>query len=78
MWIPTPFYERIPQFMLLVGVIFISSAVYLGFAYPMSQFYFGVGVACCFWGLVVFALRRHYRTHKDQDTSDSTDEVEPL
>ena len=67
MWIPTPLYERIPQFMLLAGVIFISSALYLGFAYHMSYFYVGVGVACLFWSVIVFAMRQHFRSQKHKD-----------
>ena len=27
MWIPTPIYERLPQFWLLLGLLFMASAV---------------------------------------------------
>lgn len=78
MWIPTPIYERIPQFMLLVGIIFISSAIYLGFSYSMSYFYFGVGVSCCFWGLVVFITRQHHRSQRQQGGPAPADEPEQV
>ncbi len=76
MWIPTPIYERIPQFMLLVGVIFIASATYLGFGYSMSYFYFGVGVTCCFWGVVVFALRAHHRRQSENRDAHQPEDAE--
>lgn len=76
MWIPTPIYERIPQFMLLIGVVFIASAIYLGFSYSMSYFYFGVGVSCCFWGLVVLVTRQHHRSAKRKDEPVHSDEAE--
>ena len=47
MWLPTPIYERIPQFWLLLGLLFMSSGTYLGFDYSLSFVYFGVGFACC-------------------------------
>lgn len=67
MWIPTPIYERIPQFWLLLGLLFMSSGTYLGFDYSLSFAYFGVGFACCVWSLWVYALRiRGRREIKDQ------------
>jgi len=61
MWIPTPIYERIPQFWLLLGLLFMSSGTYLGFDYNLSFFYFGVGFVCAVWSLVVFSKRLAHR-----------------
>ena len=69
MWLPTPIYERIPVFMLLAGVLFVGSAFYIGFHMPISYFYCGVGVACLFWGAVVFALRAGFRKGVRSDAS---------
>jgi len=64
MWLPTPVYERIPQFWLLLGLLFMSSGTYLGFDYSLSFVYFGVGFACCIWSLWIFSMRLSAR--KDQ------------
>lgn len=61
MWIPTPIYERIPQFWLLIGLLFITAGTYLGFDYTLSFVYFGVGFFCCFWSMCVFTLRLRHR-----------------
>jgi hypothetical protein len=61
MWIPTPIYERIPQFWLLLGLLFMSSGTYLGFDYKLSFLYFGVGFACCVWSLSIFTMRLKHR-----------------
>ena len=61
MWLPTPVYERIPQFWLLLGVLFMSSGTYLGFDYSLSFVYFGVGFGCCVWSLVILAKRKANR-----------------
>ena len=61
MWLPTPIYERVPQFWLLLGLLFISSGVYLGFDYRLSFAYLVVGVVCVAWSLTVFLRRYHHR-----------------
>ncbi len=61
MWIPTPIYERIPQFWLLLGLLFMSSGTYLGFDYNLSFLYFGVGLGCCVWSLSIFTMRLKHR-----------------
>jgi hypothetical protein len=61
MWLPTPIYERIPQFWLLLGLLFMSSGTYIGFDYDLSFLYFGVGFACSIWGLWIFSMRAHAR-----------------
>lgn len=61
MWIPTPIYERIPQFLLLLGLLFMSSGTYLGFDYKLSFLYFGVGFVCCIWSLWIFTMRLKHR-----------------
>lgn len=67
MWLPTPVYERIPQFWLLLGLLFMSSGTYLGFDYELSFLYFGVGFACCVWSASIFSMRlRKRREMKDQ------------
>ncbi len=61
MWIPTPIYERIPQFWLLLGLLFMSSGTYLGFDYWLTFVYFGFGFVCCLWSIRIFVMRAVYR-----------------
>ncbi len=61
MWLPTPVYERVPQFWLLLGLLFMSSGIYLGFDYSLSFGYFAVGFACVIWSVTVFVKRARYR-----------------
>lgn len=61
MWLPTPIYERIPQFWLLLGLLFLTSGTYLGFEYALSFVYFGVGFICCMWSLWIFSMRLRAR-----------------
>lgn len=68
MWIPTPIYERIPQCWLLLGLLFMSSGVYLSFDYELTFLYFGTGVFCVVWGARILLMRHVYR-NKTQDES---------
>jgi len=67
MWLPTPVYERIPQFWLLLGLLFMSSGTYLGFDYSLSFWYFGAGFVCCIWSLWIFSMRLTARKAPDQE-----------
>ena len=63
MWLPTPVYERIPQFWLLLGLLFMTSGTYLGFEYALSFLYFGVGFICVIWAFCVYVMRSRSRKH---------------
>lgn len=66
MWLPTPIYERVPQFWLLLGLLFMSSGTYLGFDHALTKVYFGTGIICCFWGGWIFVMRlKNRRALKD-------------
>jgi len=62
MWLPTPIYERVPQFWLLLGLLFMSSGTYLGFDYKLSFVYFAVGLVCIVWSVAVYVRRARYRS----------------
>lgn len=69
MWLPASVYERIPQFMFLLGLFFMAAGLYFGFNYQLAYFYFGVGIICCIWGLWTFSVRlRARREHRQQRT----------
>lgn len=61
MWLPTPIYERVPQFWLLIGLLFISSGVYLGFDYRLSFAYLFVGMLCIVWSITILIRRTQFR-----------------
>ena len=73
MWIPTPIYERIPQFWLLLGLLFMSTGTYIGFDYKLSFLYFGVGFACSIWSLCIFSMRLKHRQSKQQETEQNAE-----
>lgn len=76
MWLPTPIYERVPQFWLLLGILFMSSGTYLGFDYSLSFVYFGVGFICCLWSLWIFSMRLAARREmKDQQRLEQRQEA---
>jgi len=80
MWLPTPIYERLPQFWLLLGLLFMTSGTYLGFDYTLSFFYFGLGFACCLWSLWVFSTRLRHRTGPTEQAaaeSQAAEQTEP-
>ncbi len=67
MWIPGPIYERIPQFWLLIGLLFMSSGIYLGFDYKLTFLYFGTGFVCCAWSIRIFVMRAIYRKKPEEE-----------
>ena len=61
MWLPTPIYERIPQFWFLLGLLFIANGLYLGIDFVISLGYIAVGVLCCAYGVGIALVRMRYR-----------------
>lgn len=62
MWIPTPIYERIPQFWLLMGLMFFAFGLYLGFEYQLIFAYLALGALCIARSIWVGLTRRTFRT----------------
>jgi len=71
MWIPAPIYERLPQFLVLISLLFMSSGVYLGFDYWLTFVYFGTGVLCFAWGIRLFVIRFVYRKANQEQPVDA-------
>jgi hypothetical protein len=57
MWLPTPVYERLPQFFLLLGLLFVSNGLYLGFDFGVAFVYIGFGMWCSAYGVGIFVVR---------------------
>ena len=57
MWLPTPVYERIPQFWFLMGLLFIANGLYLGIDFAISLGYIAVGFISCTYGVGIALFR---------------------
>jgi len=73
MWIPSPIYERLPQFWFLLGLLFIASGLYLGFEFVLSFYYVALGGLCCVYAAAIFLMRLNYR--QNQPVTEHTPEV---
>ncbi len=71
MWLPPSIYERVPQIMLMLGLLFMVSAAYIGFDHPLTKLYFGTGVVCFLWSLWVITMRLRHRKPDFQHTRES-------
>jgi len=66
MWLPTPVYERIPQFWFLLGLLFVANGLYLGIDFEISLAYIAVGLACSAYGVGIAAVRFRYRRDRPE------------
>ncbi len=62
MWIPTPLYERLPQFWFLLGLLFIAIGLYLGLESAIALVYLAVGLSSCTFGMGIALVRLKHRT----------------
>ena len=83
MWLPTQFYERVPQSWFLLGLLFVSNGVYLGFENTMSFIYTGVGALCVVWSSAILVKRSRFRNkpmriiREEQPQAATADQEEP-
>jgi len=49
-------FERLPQAWVLVGLLIITTGVYVGFDSSIVFVYLGVGIICFVYGLALFAV----------------------
>ena len=68
MWIRGSIYERIPQIMLVLGLLFMFSAAYLDLTDPWAKLYFGTGTICFLWSLWVVSARLRHRKPQQDDS----------
>lgn len=61
MWLPTPLYERAPQFWLLLGLLFMSAGTYVGFEHTLAFVHFGVGFFSVAWSFGIWVMRSKHR-----------------
>ena len=65
MWLPTSLYEALPLTYIVIGVLFISGAMYIGLNHTWTPIYFGLGAGSILAGIFVF-LRRHESRRQKQ------------
>ncbi len=72
MWIPKTVYERVPHFWMLIGILFVISAVFFGFDFPLSLAYLGIGLLCVVWSgcVIVLRTRRNKRTAEQAQSAE--------
>lgn len=80
MWIPTPVYERIPQFWFLLGLLFIANGLYIGLDFAVAFGYGAIGLICCAYGVGIEVMRSRYRSNKsaDDDAAEPAESAEPV
>ena len=65
---PTQLIERAPMVWFLLGLLFFSGGLYLGFEYVMSFWYMMIGAFCCAFGVALFVFRLQERPKSTKDT----------
>ena len=77
MWLPNPIYERIQQFWILLGLLFVALGLYIGFDFELIFFYLALGILCFGRGIWIRMMRLRFRsTPKDSiDTPADNDDT---
>ena len=57
----TTIFERLPMVWFLLGLLFNTAGLYLGFEYSLAFGYMIVGWFCCAYGLALFVFRLRER-----------------
>ena len=77
MWLPTPIYKRVPQFWLLLGLLFFAFGLYLGFEFNLIFIYLGIGILCIGRSTWIFQTRHRLRSQKDSDSAEEHSDQAP-
>ena len=74
MWLPKPIYEKTPQVWLLMAVLFVVLALYIGFSYVFTIPYVLLGLVCAVRGFQVWRMRTNFRraATTESEVSDDT------
>jgi hypothetical protein len=73
MWLSSPIYERVPQFWLLMGLLFFTFGLYLGFEFDLIFAYLGLGALCIARSVWVFVTRFKFRSKPSSSDTQSND-----
>jgi len=76
--IPEKYYERIPKFYFIVGILLLVNSIYLGFEEFAAYFYLAFGVVSILYAVGVHKARTKHRNYPlDQDSQQTESEPEP-
>ena len=64
MWLPTPIYESLPYVYVVVGLLLISGATYIGIETGETSVYLGAGAVSVLSGVLVYVRRATARASK--------------
>ncbi len=62
MWLAKSDFGRIPQFHVLVGLLFVAGGLYLGFDFQLAFYYIGFGVINFAFGVGMFMVQADIRS----------------
>lgn len=62
-------FERLPMVWLLLGLLFMSAGLYLGFDYRLSFVYLGIGAICSLYGVILFLFLLRERPKRSRQRS---------
>ena len=61
MWLPTPIYEALPYLYVVIGILFIAGATYIGISTEAAPAYLGCGAISVLTGVFVYVRRAEAR-----------------
>ena len=65
---PSQILERAPVVWTLLGLLFFSGGLYLGFEYAMAFWYMMIGAFCCAYGVALLIFRMQEKPKSTKDT----------
>ncbi len=81
MHIPAKYYERIPKFYFIVGILLLVNSMYLGPEAFAAYFYFGFGIVSILYAVGVQNARAKHRNYplvQGSEQTQSEPESEPV
>ena len=74
MQIPARYYDNIPKFYFIVGILLLANSIYLGLNNLTAYFYFGFGIVSVLYAVSVHLARSKRRNNpSDKDQQQVTD-----
>jgi membrane protein implicated in regulation of membrane protease activity len=64
MWLPEPIYEILPYLYLVIGVLFLGGAIYIGIGIAGMPYYFALGLFSILGGALIHLRRSIARKQK--------------
>ena len=63
MQIPSKYYERIPKFYAIVGILLLANGLYMGMESIAAYLYFAFGVLSVVYAVIVYLARSNNRDY---------------